>query len=93
MTLNQLVHRAASVYPDLQILLYWDEQHECAVDNPGGGDGLAEFIAWELYETYDPDADDETQITTAVGAMQRAADCLKDVAEALGGLSVEMMAA
>jgi len=93
MTLNQLIRRAATVYPDAHILAYWNERHECAIDNPAGGDGLAGFIAWELYETFDPDADDETQITTAVGAMQRAADCLTDVAQALSKLSVERLAA
>lgn len=93
MTLNQLIHQASSVYPDAAILDYWDEDHECAIDNPGGGDSLAMFIAWELYETFDPDADDEQQLTTAIGAMQRAADCLQDVAAALNGLSVMRLAA
>jgi hypothetical protein len=93
MTLNKLVHRAASVYQDAHILAYWDEMHECAINNPGGGDGLAAFIAWELYETFDPDADDATQITTAMGALQRAADCLSEVARSLDGLSAERLAA
>jgi hypothetical protein len=87
MTMNQLIRRAATAYP--AILEYWDEQHAYAVDNPGGGDGLAEFIAWEIYETFDPDADDDTQIMTAVGAMQRAIDCLKDVSQALRRFPVE----
>ena len=93
MTLNQLVHRAASVYPDGHILAYWDEHDECAIDNPGSGDTLAQFIAWELYETFDPDEDDERQITTAVGAMRNAANNLHDVAQALCGLSEERLAA
>jgi len=83
MTLNRLVQKAASAYPDAQVLRYWDEERECATDNPGGGDGLAMFIARELYETFDPDADDGTQTTTAAGAMRRAADDLLAVMDAL----------
>lgn len=84
--MNQLVHQAASILPN--VLDYWDERQEVAIDNPGD-DRLAGLIAWELYETFDPDADDEQQITTAIGAMQRAADCLADVAEALNHLAVD----
>lgn len=93
MTLHQLIHRAASVCPDAAVLDYWDEKHECPVDNPGGGDTLALFIAWELYETFDPDADDEQQISTAIGAMRRAGDCLRDVETALNELSASRLAA
>lgn len=50
------------------------------------------FIAWELCETFDPDADDQ-QITTAVGTMQRAADCLNDVVQAPANLSAARLAA
>lgn len=86
MTLNRLVHTAASAYPDAHVLRYWDETNECAIDTPGGDDGLAMFIACELSETFDPDADDGTQITTAAGAMRRAADDLLAVMNALDAL-------
>jgi hypothetical protein len=93
MTLNQLICRAASTYSDAMILEYWDLEHEQPRKNPDGGDTLAQFIAFELAETFDPDADDGTQIATAVKAMQRAADELGAVAHALSDLAVERMAA
>ncbi len=93
MTLNQLVLRAASTYPDAAILLYWDLDNEQPRKNPDGGDTLAEFVAFELAETFDPDADDGTQIATAVKAMQNAADEIGAVAHALSNLVCERMAA
>lgn len=93
MTLNQLMNKAASAYPDDNVLQYWDQQHECAIDNSGGGDTLAQLIAWELYETFNPDDTAERQISTAVGAMQRVSDSLADVAQALSELSAERLAA
>ena len=89
MTLNQIMHRAASAYPDAHILHYWNDWHERAVDNPSGDDTLAEFIAQELYETFDATESDEHQINTAVGAMRHAIDSMTDVMEALSGLSSE----
>ena len=93
MTLNQLVCRAASVYPDAYVLQYWDMENEKPRKNPQGGDTLAQFIANELADTFDPDADDGTQIATAVKAMQTAADDLAMVAHALSDLAVERAAA
>ena len=93
MTLNQLVCRAASVYPDEQVLECWDSRKERPRYNPKGGDTLAQFIAQELAETYDPEADDGAQIATAVKAMQTAAADLLAVAHALGGLADERVAA
>jgi hypothetical protein len=93
MTLNQLVCRAASVYPDGMVLEYWDMEKEAPKRNPQGGDTLARFIAVELAETFDPEDDDGTQIATAVRAMHRASDELATVAHALSDLTVERMAA
>ena len=93
MTLNQLVGRAAAVYPDGQVMEYWDTKKERPRHNRKGGDTLAQFIAFELADTYDPDADDGTQIATAVKAMQTAADDLQTVAQALSDLAVERLAA
>jgi hypothetical protein len=62
-------------------------------NNPQGGDTLARFIAFELAETFDPQADDGTQIATAIRAMQTAADGLGAVAHALSDLAVERLAA
>jgi hypothetical protein len=93
MTLNQLVCRAASVYPDGYVLQYWDMDKQEPRLNPLGGDTLAQFIAFELADTFEPDDDDGTQIATAVKAMQTAADDLAMVAHALSDLAVERAAA
>lgn len=93
MTLNQLVCRAASAYPEAFVMEYWDQAKEAPRQNPGGGDTLAEFIAHELYDSFDEDAADDEQLATAVKAMQSAADDLQAVAHALGNISRERMAA
>jgi hypothetical protein len=93
MSLNQLICRAASSYPNARILEYWDMAREQPRKKPDGGDTLAQFIAFELAETFDPEADEGTQIATAVKAMQRASDVLGAIAHALSDLAVERMAA
>ena len=93
MTLNQLVCRAASVYPDAYVLEYWDKDAQEPKANPTGGDTLAQFIVQELADTYDADASDNEQIATAVRVMQSAADDLGTVAHALSDLTSERMAA
>ena len=93
MTLNQLVCRAASVYPDSYVLQYWDMARQAPKPNPLGGDTLAQFIAFELAETFDPEASDGEQIATAVKVMQTASVNLQAVAQALSDLAVERMAA
>ena len=92
MTLNGIITRAASVYPDCWILQYWDREQQSVVANKDGGDTLAQFIASELYETYDPDADDETQLETAITKMQEAADDLCAIVTALRNLKQEKLA-
>ena len=87
MTLNEIVVRAASAYPEEYILEYWDMEDAGPRDNPDAGDTLAEFIARELHDTYDPDAGDAEQVATAVRAVQRAADELQLVAHALSDLA------
>ena len=47
MTLNEIITRAASVYPDCWVLQYWSMDKQCAVENRDGGDTLAQFIARE----------------------------------------------
>lgn len=51
MTLNELVCRAASVYPDGYPLQYWDVDKQEPKANPDGGDTLAMFITHELADT------------------------------------------
>ena len=92
MTLNQLVCRAASAYPDAFVMEYWDALKEVPMKNPNGGDTLAEFVALELYESFDPEAGDDEQLTTALKVMQSAADDLQAVAHALANIGREMAA-
>ncbi len=89
MTLNQLICRAASVYPEAWPLVYWDMETQQPKANPVGGDTLAMFIAIELAETFEEEADDGVQIAAAVKAMQTAADDLAAVAQALSDLAVQ----
>ena len=90
MTLNEIVTRAASVYPDCWVLQYWDMDKQYAVSNKDGGDSLAEFIAMELYETFDPEGSDQQQIAMAVRKMRDAAGELQAVVTALENLKQEM---
>ena len=57
-----------------------------------GGDTLAEFIAREIYDTYDVNASDAEQIVSAVKAMQAAANDLQKVADALSNLAEQQAA-
>lgn len=93
MTIQQLICRAASTYPDAYVLQYFDLEKGEPKANPDGGDTLAQFIALEIAETFDPEADDGTQIATAIKAIQTAADDLGTVAHALSDLAVERLAA
>lgn len=92
MTLNQLICSAASVYPEAFVLEYWDKESSEPRENRMGGDTLAEFIAREIYDTYDVNASDTEQIASAVKAMQTAADDLQKVADALGSLAKQQAA-
>ena len=93
MTLNQLVCRAASVYPEAFVLQYWDLEKQEPKENRFGGDTLAQFIAFELAETFEEEASDGEQIATAVKVMQSSADDLARVAGALSDMAVERAAA
>ena len=91
MTLNQLVCRAAMAYPEAAVLDCWDTRRE-RPKRDKGGDTLALFVARELKDTLDPQADEATQVATAVKAMQTAADDLQRVAHALSDLAVRRAA-
>jgi hypothetical protein len=93
MTLNQLICRAASVYPEAFVLQYWDMEKQAPKANLFGGDTLAQFVAFELAETFEEEASDGDQIATAVKVMQSAADDLARVAGSLSNLAVEKAAA
>ena len=92
MTLNQLICSAASVYPEAFVLEYWDKEASEPQENHLGGDTLAQFIAQEIYDTYDVNASDAEQIASAVKAMQTAADDLQKVADALSNLPKQQAA-
>ena len=83
MKLNQLICKAASVYPDGFVLKYWDMKKERPKKNSGGGDTLAQFIAQELADTYDSEAGDRVQVETAVRVMQAAVSDITTVIDAL----------
>lgn len=73
-TVRDLILLADQAYDtDGLVLQYHDEptgQH---------GDGLARFIAIELAETFDADADQDEQLNEAYRVMQQAVDQLNDV--------------
>ena len=62
-------------------------------EKTGAGDTLTEFVALELYESYDPEAGDDEQLATAVKLMQSAADDLQAIAHALANICRERAAA
>ena len=70
MKLTDLIHKAASGYPDARLLAYWNGRQ--AVPNPVGGDTLAEFIVRELCDTFDDQADTSKQVAEAVRVLNRA---------------------
>ncbi len=92
MTLNEIITRAASVYPDCWVLQYWDMDKQCAVFNRDGGDALAQFVAWEIYETFDPEVGDDEQLDMAIRKMREAANDLRAVVTALENLKTERTA-
>ena len=92
MTLNEIVTRAASAYPDAFVLQYWDAEKQAPRANPFGGDTLAQFCAQELADTYDEEADDREQLATAIRAMRSAAADISAVAAALENLATERKA-
>jgi len=89
LNLNTIITRASSVYPDCWVLQYWDTDKQCAVFNRDGGDTLAQFIAWEIYETFDPEVGDAEQLDTAIRKMREAAHDLYAVVTALENLKLE----
>ena len=92
MTLNQLVCKAASAYPEALVMAYWDMRKSEPRENRQGGDTLAQFIAREPHETYDAEATETEQVASAVKAMQTAADDLQKVVVALRGLTARQAA-
>jgi hypothetical protein len=89
MTLNQLIFRIASVYPNAAILDYWDMTQLKPRRSTDGGDYIAKFITQEIGKAYEPEAGDEQQLASAVTALQHGADRLQAAAHALANMSRE----
>jgi len=84
MTLNELIKRASAAYSDgLIATACWDFKREHPRRNPKGGDTLAQFIANEIADTYDPDASEEEQINTVSRVLFTASADLEAVITAL----------
>ena len=93
MMINQLICRAASVYPEAGVLDYWDMEEGGPRENRDGGDSLARFIAMEIADTFDEGGADLGQVRRAAGAIRAAADELSAVAFALERMENEVAAA
>ena len=79
---KELMDRANRFYPDGFLQEYLDEQGDYC-PKTHGGDGLANFIASELDETFDSDASDEDQLSEAKRVMHTA---LGDILAVIAGL-------
>ena len=83
MTLTDMIDKAALAYQDALILEYWDRKRGCPRQNPNGGDTLAQFIVNELADVFDPEGTAEKQVAEATRALNRAAEDIRDVVDAL----------
>ena len=77
MTLDELMDRANALYPDNMILRYYQEPKR------NHGDTLAKFIVLELQDTFDPDAPEHEQLSTARRALFRASQDIMGIQENL----------
>ena len=78
MKLVHLLKVVSRGYPDRLVANYFDK-HGNETDPGYSSDTLAEFIAIELRETYDPDASDTDQLQEAIRALETARDDLESV--------------
>jgi len=81
MKLVELLNKANEGYEDGYLENYFDPKTGEFIQ--GKGDTLSEFIVVELSETFDPDADDETQIAEAIRAMDMTKRDIEGVMAAL----------
>ncbi len=91
MTLLELLEAANKGYPDGDLARHYDGttgKHK--MPEPGWGDTLANFIVWELGETFDPESSFTDQIHEATTMLQRAKADLDGVLDALYALEVEL---
>jgi hypothetical protein len=81
MKLAELITAASKFYPDNYLLHYFDVDNERIL--AGQGDTLALFIVQELVDTFDPDADDDSQINEAIVRVDAAVRELQAVSHGL----------
>lgn len=89
MTLNQIIFRIASTYPDAAVLDYWDMTQLRPRRSTDGGDYIAKYIAHAVGNAYHRENDDGERLAAAVAALQRGADLLQASAHALANISRE----
>ena len=82
MKLSTIINIADKVYPDGLVKQAFEEYSD-NIRPRSVGDGLAEFIARELADTYDPKATSLDQIGEACRVMSRAHTEIGDVSMAL----------
>jgi hypothetical protein len=91
MTLNQIMFRVASAYPEC-LLDYWELAAQKPRRSTDGGDYVAKFVVHAIHASYDSQATDCEQTASAVIAVQRGADRLNATAHALANMSRECQA-
>jgi len=80
MQIKELLDLANKGYDDGFLSEYYDDEGKL---KEGFGDGLARFIVVELMETFDSDASEEEQRSTAMAAMDMARRDIEAVHTAL----------
>lgn len=77
MKINELMEIVHKSYPDETTRRYWSDIDRCP-DN-GTGDGFAEAVVTEVFETFDGKARDEAQFSTAADVLERAIEDIQMV--------------
>ena len=86
-TLKQIINIANKVYPDGLVKQAHTSKDICGYAHIG--DGLAEFIARELADTFDPEASSLEQMKEAHRVMSRAYTELGDIVMAFSDRSTD----
>ena len=83
MKLIELMQKANAGYPDGFLANYYHPK--TGQKKRGSGNGLAQFIAVELIETFSDDTDEDAQIQTAVQMLENAIRDIQATIDALEG--------
>ena len=84
--LSLIIKTASDAYDDGLVEQYWDWKYGEHRSSDEPGDTLAKFIAIELGEVYDPEAERSENLAFAVHAMDNAIEQLQAVRDALDRL-------